>query len=92
MDYWKYIQELYEEKRRLDKLIESLEVLQSHQLGQPPARSRRGRKPGMPEDERRRVSERMKQYWAQRRAAGVASEASEPLTQAAAAGTTAGTT
>jgi hypothetical protein len=89
MDLWKYINELYEEKRRLDKLIDSLEVLQTHQRSQPGGRSRRGRKPGMPDEERQLVSERMKRYWAERRAAGAtAGTEGDSKTQAAGAGGT----
>ena len=67
MDIWKYIGELYEEKRRLDKLIASLEEMQDNPLRPAQQPRRRGRKPGMTEDERRAVSERMKRYWSERR-------------------------
>jgi hypothetical protein len=85
MDLWKYINELHEEKQRLDRLIESLESLQSHQRTPSTARARRGRKPGMPDEERKLVSERMKRYWAERRHGKVA-EPDEPMTHAASAG------
>jgi flagellar motor component MotA len=66
MDYLRAIRELQEEKRRLDKAIETLEALIA---GQSPIRtSRRGRK-SMPPEERKQVSERMKRYWEARRAA-----------------------
>jgi len=52
----------------LERLIESLETLQA--TGKVPTRAtprgRRGRK-GMSADERQKVSERMKKYWAARR-------------------------
>ncbi len=68
MDLYRTIQTLHEERKRLEKLIESLEQLQASEAGpgeqKPP--SRRGRK-GMSADERQKVSERMKKYWAARR-------------------------
>lgn len=68
MDLSKTIAELYEEKIRLDKVIASLE-----QLGEDPfpismPTHRRGRKFMSPQ-ERREVSERMRRYWAGRKAA-----------------------
>jgi hypothetical protein len=68
MDLRKTIAELYDEKSRLDRVIASLE-----QLGADPppvsiAVSRRGRKFMSPQ-ERHEVSERMRRYWAERRAA-----------------------
>jgi hypothetical protein len=86
MDLWKYINELYEEKRRLDKLIESLEVLHTRQKGHEAPLARRGRKPGMPADERRQVSERMKKYWAERRAGAPCADPAEEKTRSAGAG------
>lgn len=67
MDLSKTIAELYEEKTRLDRVIASLE-----QLGEDPfpltiTAPRRGRKFMNPE-ERREVSERMRRYWASRKA------------------------
>jgi hypothetical protein len=64
MDYWAAIRQLYVEKERLDKAIAILESLSDGGLDAPA--SRRGRK-NMPEDERVKVSERMKRYWASRR-------------------------
>ncbi len=73
MDLHKAIRELYEEKRRLEHAIASLEDLLKSGAGSGPGtaggagpRGRRGRK-SMPPEERRKVSERMKRYWAQRR-------------------------
>ncbi len=62
---------LYEEKKRLDRLIESLEDLQTHGNGAktPPAPSRRGRRM-MTAEERMQVSARMRKYWSERRNAG----------------------
>jgi hypothetical protein len=67
MDVYRYIQELYEEKKRLDRAIETLEALVEGK--EPPSNhsGRRGRRPGMTEEERRKISERMQRYWAQRR-------------------------
>jgi hypothetical protein len=64
MDFWKALHELNAERQRLEKVIATLEALDA--AGKKDAKSRRGRK-GMPEHERRIVSERMKQYWASRR-------------------------
>jgi hypothetical protein len=64
MDYWSAIKQLQTEKQRLDKAIATLEGLTQGNTPRPV--SRRGRK-GMPEDERKTVSERMKRYWASRR-------------------------
>jgi hypothetical protein len=59
MDLYRAIRDLREEKKRLDALIAHLEGSQ-----QP---ARRGRK-GMNRGERRAASERMKEYWARRKA------------------------
>ncbi len=67
MDLDKIIRDLYEEKKLLDETIERLEMMLHAGSGSrvvPPRR--RGRK-GMTENERREVSQRMKEYWAQRR-------------------------
>ncbi len=90
MDLYKAIRSLYEEKKRLDRLIQSLEKIQARavttQLEKP--RSRRGRR-GMSSDERQQVSERMKRYWAGRReqaaGAGAGGPPSEPERAEAAA-------
>lgn len=67
MDYWGALAELYEERKRIDKVIENLETL--HQGGRPAPLSRRGRK-SMSETERQQVSDRMRTYWASRRKNG----------------------
>ncbi len=71
MDLYRTIRTLHEERKRLEKLIESLENLKTSADGRvernPP--NRRGRK-GMSADERKNVSERMKKYWADRRKKG----------------------
>jgi hypothetical protein len=68
VDLYKAIRMLYEEKKRLDRLIESLEDLQTHGNGTkaPAAPSRRGRRM-MTAEERLQVSERMRKYWSERR-------------------------
>ncbi|MGA2132834.1 MAG: hypothetical protein ABSH50_11115 [Bryobacteraceae bacterium] len=68
MDLSKTLSELYEEKIRLDKVIASLEQLAENPLSIPVSASRRGRKFMSPQ-ERRQVSERMRKYWAERKAA-----------------------
>jgi hypothetical protein len=69
VDLFKVIRSLYDEKKRLDRLIESLEQVHARghvgRSGSP--RKRRGRKQ-MTAEERREVSERMRKYWAARRA------------------------
>ena len=79
MDLSKTIADLYEERSRLDRVIAALE-----QLGENPVpisinASRRGRKFMSPQ-ERNEVSERMRRYWAGRKAA----EQPQPLTMTAA--------
>ena len=70
MDLLKVIQDLREERERLDLAIHSFEsVLTAGHGGlspRPPA-GRRGRKKGMSEKERQEVSQRMREYWARRR-------------------------
>jgi len=67
MDLRKTIAELYQEKARLEKVIASLEQLGTDPSPVPIGTPRRGRKFMSPE-ERREVSERMRKYWAQRKA------------------------
>lgn len=67
MDLRKTIAELYEEKTRLDKVIASLEQLALEPSVIPVSIHRRGRKFMSPQ-ERRKVSERMRRYWATRKA------------------------
>jgi hypothetical protein len=64
MDLNKAIRELHEELAKLNQVIASLEQFES--TGTLPSPPRRGRK-SMNEQERKAVSERMKQYWAGRR-------------------------
>ncbi len=69
MDLYRTIQDLYEEKEKLERVISSLEELQrtAALAGAPlPPPKRRGRK-SMAPDERRQVSARMKRYWEARR-------------------------
>jgi len=67
MDLRTTIAELYAEKTRLDRVIASLEQLGEDLLPVPITAPRRGRKFMSPQ-ERREVSERMRRYWAGRRA------------------------
>jgi hypothetical protein len=72
MDLYKAIKDLYEQKKRLDLVIASLEELEKtagSAAMEPP--KRRGR-PNMDAEARREVSERMKHYWAKRRREGKA--------------------
>jgi hypothetical protein len=68
MDVDKALRDLYEEKRRLDVAIATLEA--HLQAGSPSSasRARRGRK-SMSAEERLEVSRRMSKYWEARRAA-----------------------
>ena len=81
MDVIKTLGELYEEKRRLDAVIASLEANLEAQTAK--SARRRGRK-GMSPQERLKVSRRMTGYWENRRArmraakAQTAAAASEP--------------
>jgi hypothetical protein len=79
MDLSKTIADLYEERSRLDRVIASLEELGENPFAVSIAASRRGRKFMSPE-ERLEVSERMRRYWAARKAA----EAPHPMTMTAA--------
>ena len=75
MDLYRIIGDLVEERNRLQRIIESLETMGG--LTAKPARTRaagRGRK-SMDNAARKEVSERMKQYWAKRRAEGVPEDA-----------------
>ena len=72
MDVNKTLQELYEERRRLDMAIASLEARQ-RVLAKIPSPGRRGRKT-MSEEERRAVSLRMAKYWEARKAAKTGAE------------------
>jgi hypothetical protein len=76
MDISKAIEYLYEEKKRLERAIASLEELRrtGGQLpDEPRPPGRRGRK-SMDLAEREEVSRRMKKYWASRRGDGVETE------------------
>ncbi len=64
MDFYKAVESLHRELRRIDQAIATLESLISGQEHKPA--SRRGRK-SMSADERKAVSERMRRYWQGRR-------------------------
>ena len=68
MNINKAIRELYEEKKRLDRVIASLEEMQRNAAlqGVVVPEKRRGRK-SMDPQARQEVSERMKRYWESRR-------------------------
>ena len=68
MDLRKTIAELYAEKTRLDQVIASLEQLEAGFTPLAVMTQRRGRKFMSPQ-ERQQVSERMRKYWAGRKAA-----------------------
>jgi hypothetical protein len=68
MNFNEVIRQLLIEKKKVEQAIAMLEKLQSTQIGgsTPLLRNRRGRKYVTPE-ERRRIAERMKKYWASRK-------------------------
>ena len=68
MNINKAIRELHEEKKRLDRVIASLEEMQQNAVQQIAAvpEKKRGRK-SMDHEARQEVSERMKRYWDMRR-------------------------
>jgi hypothetical protein len=75
MNINKAIRELYEEKKRLDHVIASLEEMQRNAavLAAALPEKKRGRK-SMDERARQEVSERMRRYWDSRRKPGQAVE------------------
>jgi hypothetical protein len=74
VDLYEIIRELHEERKRLDRLIALLERrLAVESESRTRRKSRRGRK-FMGEEERKQVSERMRRYWAARRAAAQSGE------------------
>lgn len=88
MDFLQIIRELREEKKRLDRVIATLEdiVNRAESPDKAVPKSRRGRK-GMSEDERKQVSERMARYWARRRAETAGSNGHMPKNAEAASDT-----
>jgi chromosome condensin MukBEF MukE localization factor len=74
VDLYKAIRELIDEKKRIERIISSLEAMQKEGMVALPGKAvtktgnakRRGRKSMSPE-ERREVSERMARYWEARR-------------------------
>jgi hypothetical protein len=80
MDIIKALRDLYNEKKRLDVAISSLEArLKAVRKGSAtkPSQGRRGRK-SMSAAERQEVSKRMTSYWQARRAEARPSEVSPP--------------
>jgi hypothetical protein len=68
MELYRIIRELMQERNRLQRIIDSLEQMNPASMTQVrPQGKRRGRK-SMDRAARDEVSERMKRYWAQRRA------------------------
>jgi hypothetical protein len=66
MDLDEIINELLEERKRLDRIIQALEESGRIGVSSASSKGRRGRK-SMDAPARQEVSERMKQYWARRR-------------------------
>jgi hypothetical protein len=69
MDLDRIIQDLLEDKAKVERVIAALEDLQRNAVEIPelPKSGRKGRKP-MPPEERQEVSARMKRYWVRFRA------------------------
>jgi len=69
MDLAKIIQDLQEDKNKVERVIAALEDLQRNAVEIPeiPKAKRKGRRP-MPPEERQEVSDRMKRYWVRFRA------------------------
>lgn len=78
MDLYKAIQELVDEKKRLDAVIASLEAREAKM---PAVHKRRGRK-SMSAEERAAVSRRMAAWWAARRETGGEQPAQDPQNEA----------
>lgn len=68
MDLYAIIHELHKERARLTEIIRLMEDLLEDKPGEEPApqANRRGRT-SMSQEERRKVSQRMRKYWAARR-------------------------
>ena len=66
MDIHTIIQELHEERERIDRVIRSIEAIVSRDENPVSGPKRRGRKT-MSQEERRQVSQRMRKYWESRR-------------------------
>ncbi|MGI8990370.1 MAG: hypothetical protein ACR2I2_12435 [Bryobacteraceae bacterium] len=67
MDLNKVIRDLYDEKKRLDQIISSLEQIQRTAAEDPGLVERRRGRKSMDAKARQEVSNRMKVYWASRR-------------------------
>ncbi len=72
MDLIKIIRELRDERDKLEQIVKSLKQLQLAALQTPKPTVKRGR-PSMDPEARMEVSQRMKRYWAARRAKGASS-------------------
>jgi hypothetical protein len=68
MDLYRIIRELVQERDRLQRIIESLEQMKPSSKIQVRAGSKRRGRKSMDHAAREEVSERMKRYWARRRA------------------------
>jgi hypothetical protein len=66
MDLYQAILSLWNEKRKIDRIIGALELLCWEQQPPKPPAKRRGRI-RMSEEERTQVSQRMRHYWQQKR-------------------------
>ena len=74
MDLYRIIRELVQERDRLQRIIESLEQMDPAGRTEPRSQGKRRGRKSMDRAAREEVSERMKRYWAQRRAAAAAND------------------
>jgi hypothetical protein len=74
VDVFKALRALYEERQKLDQVIEALEEIQKTAEAAAQLRQERRGRRSMDQEARRRVSERMRSYWARRKEQEPASE------------------
>jgi hypothetical protein len=67
VDVFKALRALYEERQKLDQVIEALEEIQKDAESAAQLRQERRGRRSMDAEARRRVSERMRSYWARRK-------------------------
>jgi hypothetical protein len=67
VDVFKALRALYEEREKLDHVIEALEEIQKNAESAAQLRQERRGRRSMDQEARRRVSERMRSYWARRK-------------------------
>jgi hypothetical protein len=86
MDLYKIIRELVEERNRLQRIIESLEGMAPDGRSLVPVGGKRRGRKSMDTAAREEVSQRMKRYWARRRAEREAARTRQPAEMVVVAG------